>query len=55
LKIILFRGQILASLFPEAPATEEALIHFLRERYAIGVNTPEVTVNEDLIHPQNTR
>lgn len=48
--ITLTRGQLLASLFPEAPATEEALIHFLRQRYAIGAFLPEVQVEGNLNH-----
>lgn len=48
--ITLVRGQILASLFPEAPATDEALTSFLRLQYSVGAYTPEITVEGDLIH-----
>lgn len=50
--ITLTRGQLLEVLFAEAPASEEALIQFLRKHYAIGAYVPEVTVEGDLINIQ---
>ncbi len=48
--ITLTRGQLLESLFTEAPATEGALTLFLRQRYAFGAYIPEVKVEGDVIH-----
>jgi tetratricopeptide (TPR) repeat protein len=50
--ITLTRGQLLEALFAEAPASDEDLIQFLRQRYAIGVYIPEAKVEGDLIHIQ---
>ena len=46
--ITLVRGLILEVLFTEAPASEEGLIQFLRQRYAVGAFLPEVLVEGDL-------
>lgn len=48
--ITLVRGQILASLFPEAPASAEALTSFLRLRFSVGAYKPEITIEGDLTH-----
>lgn len=48
--ITLTRGQFFESLFPEAPASAEALTSFLRQRYSVGAYTPEITIEGDLSH-----
>lgn len=48
--ISLTRGQFFESLFPEAPASTEALTSFLRQRYSVGAYTPEITIEGDLSH-----
>jgi tetratricopeptide (TPR) repeat protein len=49
LTITLTRGLLLETLFTEAPASDEDLIQFLRQRYAIGAYIPQVTVEGDQI------
>lgn len=50
--ITLTRGQFFESLFPEAPASAEALTSVLRRRHSVGVYTPEITIEGDLCHIQ---
>jgi tetratricopeptide (TPR) repeat protein len=44
------RGQLLESLLPDAPVSEDALAMFLRERYSLGAYLPEVQIENDPIH-----